>query len=229
MKSRSELFEDALFEPFRPDVGGTKMITSRPVKITLQIVLGLGLLFLLPARAQRPYDYKGEVFAGYSHLDLKPGEELENTGLSGWHVSMTGYATEWLGFAADVSGHYGTAAAPPNIGGIASLDLEQVSYLFGPRIRVLRTQRFATSMHALLGASRRDADPDTFVIEDLALRLSIKQTKFAAAFGAAFDVNLTPRVAWRAVQPDFFLTTFSGERRKNFRISTGIIFRFGYL
>jgi hypothetical protein len=44
--------------------------------------------------------------------------------------------------------------------------------------------------------------------------------------GPVFDVNITPRIAWR-FQPDLFITTFAGDDQKNFRVSTGIVFRFG--
>ena len=116
-------------------------------------LIALALLFLpLSARAQ--YQYTGEVFAGYSFLNLKPGEELATTGLNGWHVALSGYATEWFGFAADFSGHYGTTDAPPPFADTTGLDVEQWSYLFGPEIRVLRKERFAASFHTLFGRSR---------------------------------------------------------------------------
>ena len=201
------------------------MIIFLGMRITLwPLLLPAVLLSSWNALAQ-DYEQPAEVFAGYSYLQLEPGAELEKAGLNGWNVALTGYANPWFGFSAEFGGNYGTTEAP-SFADISRVDVEQWNYLFGPRIRIVRTPRFAVSALALFGASRGDADPDTFIVDGLPVRLSIKQTKVAAAFGAAFDLNITPRLAWR-VQPDLFLTTFSGEKQENFRLTTGIVFRFG--
>ena len=185
----------------------------------------LATLPLCSTALAQQYQYPGEVFAGYSYLNLKPGVEMETTGLNGWNASLTGYFNEWFGVAAELGGNYGATAAP-SFADVSKVDVGQMDYLFGPNIRAFRTSRYAVSGRVLVGASRGNADPDTFIVDNNPVRLSIEHMKFATSVGAAFDVNFTPRLAFR-VQPDLFLTNFSGQTQENFRISTGIVIRFG--
>ena len=53
------------------------------------------------------------------------------------------------------------------------------------------------------------------------------ETSFGAAFGGSFDITLSDHFAWRVVQPDLYLTRFTHATQKDFRISTGLVFRFG--
>lgn len=201
------------------------MMTFGDIRITLWLFFFSAVLLSSSKATAQYYEQPAEVFVGYSHLQLEPGAELETAGLNGWNAALTGYMNEWLGFCVEFGGNYGTTDGP-SFANLSHVDVEQWNYLFGPQIRIVRAPRFAASALALFGASRGDADPDTFVVDGTPVRLSIKQTKFAAAFGAALDFNVTSRVAWR-VQPALFVTSFSGERQKNFRIATGIVFRFG--
>ncbi len=186
------------------------------------------VLILFAGKGNAQYEQAAEVFGGYSYLFIEPGEtagDNETFGLPGWSAALTGYATPWLGFAADVGGHHGTASASV-LSNSVRLDVSQWNYLFGPQIRFLRTQRFAASFRVLVGASRADANLSAVIAGNETPALSVKQTKVAAVLGPVFDVNITPRIAWR-FQPDLFVTTFAGEEQKNVRISTGIVFRFG--
>ena len=139
---------------------------------------------------------------------------------------MTGYVTSWLGFVADLSGHYGSVSLPPNVAGLAEVDINQHSVLLGPQFRFLRTKRLAASVHALVGMSRGKADLDVPPV-DFDFRLGVKQTKLAGAFGVSVDFNLSEAIAWRIVQPDVFVTSFGGEQQNNFRLATGVVIRFG--
>jgi hypothetical protein len=201
------------------------MTPSRQIRRTLFCVLAV---FLVTTKASAQYDRAAEVFGGYSYLLIEPAETAENNetfGLPGWSAALTGYATPWLGFAADVGEHRGTVSASI-LSDSVRLDVSQWNYLFGPQIRVLRTQRFAASFRVLVGASRADANLSAVIAGNETPALSVKQTKLAAVVGPVFDVNITPRIAWR-FQPDLFVTTFAGEEQRNVRISTGIVFRFG--
>jgi hypothetical protein len=185
-------------------------------------------LLVSVAKAGAQYEQAAEVFGGYSYLFIEPADtadDNETFGIPGWTAALTGYATPWLGFAADVGGHDGTVSASM-LSNSVRLDVSQWNYLFGPQIRVLRTQRFAASFRVLVGASRADANLSAVIAGNQTPALSVKQTKVAAAVGPVFDVNITPRIAWR-FQPDLFVTTFAGEDQRNVRISTGIVFRFG--
>ena len=82
-------------------------------------------------------------------------------------------------------------------------------------------------VRVLFGMSSGDADPDTFQLEDgSSLRLAIKEDKFAMSIGGGLDININEQLAWRVIQPEYFMTSFAGGRQGNFRFSTGLIYRF---
>ncbi len=196
-------------------------------RIVYALVCVLVCIVIAP-RANAQYEQPAEVFGGYSYLSFDPGDTSgggESFGLSGWSAALTGYVTPWLGVAADVGMHTGTVDAAI-LSDSVRLDVTQWNYLFGPQIRVLRTQRFAASFRALVGASRADANLAAAIAGKVTPALSVKQTKVAGVLGPVVDVNVTPRLAWR-FQPELFLTRFAGDEQRSVRISTGIVFRFG--
>ena len=189
------------------------------------IIVAVACLVAVPA-VPAQYEYAAEVAVGYSTLNIEPGVEFDKTRMNGWNIAVTGYYNEWIGFAADVSNQYGNATPRSGFGGTTSVDLTHWSYLGGPEVRVVRTERFAASARTLFGASRGNAKPDTFTVDDTPTRYSFKNTKFSMVIGAAFDVNITPQLAWR-VQPQYLITSFSSKRQGNFGFTTGILYRFG--
>ncbi|OFV94217.1 MAG: hypothetical protein A3H28_08440 [Acidobacteria bacterium RIFCSPLOWO2_02_FULL_61_28] len=56
--------------------------------------------------------------------------------------------------------------------------------------------------------------------------ISELDSSFAGAVGGGFDVRLAERVGFR-VHPDYVLTRSGDEMGNHFRLSTGIVFRFG--
>ena len=50
---------------------------------------------------------------------------------------------------------------------------------------------------------------------------------FAAAVGGGADVTLSRHVSLRAVQFDYFYTRFNSASQNNFRLQSGIVYRFG--
>ena len=122
-------------------------------------------------------------------------------------------------------GDYGSVNAPPGVIGVTKLDINQHNFLFGPQVRVLKKPRLSVTLHGLFGASKGNADPDFRVVDGEAVRFTVKETKFAASVGAALDINLTERLAWRVLQPVYFPTRFGGDWQSNFRVSTGLVWR----
>jgi len=60
--------------------------------------------------------------------------------------------------------------------------------------------------------------------------LAASANSFAMTAGGGVDINLTPHLALRAVQADYFLTRFNNganDQQNNFRVGTGIVYRFG--
>jgi opacity protein-like surface antigen len=54
---------------------------------------------------------------------------------------------------------------------------------------------------------------------------SLSDTSFGAALGGGVDYTLLDVLAWR-VEADYVHTSFFHSHQKNFRLSTGIVFRF---
>ena len=192
-----------------------------------RLLLLASALCLTGATASAQYDYSGETFIGYSHLSFEPDTQIDSTGLNGFEGSLSGYVNDWLGMTGDISYFRGSTALNPPLAGTSNVDLELWNYLFGPQIRVVRKERFSGMVRVLFGMSSGDADPDTFQLEDgTSLRLAIKEDKFAMSIGGGLDININEQLAWRVIQPEYFMTSFAGGRQGNFRFSTGLIYRF---
>lgn len=181
----------------------------------------------IPECARAQYEKRAEFFAGFSHLSFQPGEDLPDEGLTGWYGGVTGYVTPWLGFTAELSGHYGSVRLPPNAAAVAEVDVNQHGVLFGPQIRFLRTKRFAASVHGLVGISRGRPEKGSPSLDLVDFHLAVKQNKLAAAAGVSVDLNITENIAWRILQPDVYVTSFGGRQQNNFRLATGLVVRFG--
>jgi opacity protein-like surface antigen len=156
---------------------------------------------------------KAEVFGGYSYFRATDPTTIH---LNGWNGSITGNLTDWFGVVGDFSGHYGS---PSIFGiGIPFVDVQQHSFLFGPRLSYRGNDKVTPFGHFLIGVSRANAG---------AFGLSLSDTALAAAAGGGLDINLNDTVAIRAVQADYLMTRFQDERQDNLRLSFGIVFRFG--
>ena len=175
--------------------------------------------------AQAQYEYAGEIFGGYSVLKASPGENADSVWLNpGWHVAATGWVNRWLGITADVTGHYDSISVPPNIAGISEVDIRQHGFLVGPRLRFLRNDRVTSSFRFVAGVVKGSVEGDSAIPD---LTGAADASTFGFAFGGAVDLNLTAGIAWRIVQPNAYYTTFGESTQRNFRVSTGIVVRFG--
>ena len=151
-----------------------------------------------------------EVFGGYSHLSFpSSGLGFANwTQMNGGEVAVTlPHIYKGLGITADASADYSTA-------------LEQYNYFVGPQYK-WEFSRFNFIAHGLFGrAQTRVRQPGSTFTEPSDRQRSI-------AFGGEVDVPITNRVSVRAVQADYLAEKAFGSNRNSFRVSTGLIFRFG--
>lgn len=167
-----------------------------------------GLMFALaaPAAAQDV-----EVFMGYSFAKIETlGPDREN--LHGWNAAVEAKVAPFLGLVADFSGHYGDITIiPPGVD--SSINTHHV--LFGPRVNLPGPVR--PFVHALFGAARGNAG--VFGGTD-------SEWAFGMAVGGGVDANFTDRVAWRIIQGDYLMNRFFARTNNNFRLSSGLVFRF---
>jgi outer membrane immunogenic protein len=119
----------------------------------------------------------------------------------------------------------GEASAESN-GNVNStgLGLTLADFLAGGRYTLRNHSRLQPFGQVLLGAAHTSGSlsPDQIGFG--------AATSFATTAGGGVDVNLSPRIALRAIEADYFLTLLpngTSDRQNNLRLSAGIVFRFG--
>jgi hypothetical protein len=110
--------------------------------------------------------------------------------------------------------------------GGTGLDDNRLSYLAGPRFRLVNTDAFTLGAHALFGVTQSDFQGGVFLEQNsIPIRLRAKSTDFAGVIGPSLDTHLTKRFSWR-LQPDWAFRS-SSWTRSSLRLATGPVFRFG--
>jgi len=193
------------------------------------------LLAVAAAYAQVPTS--GNIYGGFSYVnaDLISGSR---SSLNGWNGSLEGKVFPFVGIVADFSGNYGSQtvqvpgpleppvgacpvggiiiSCPPSTGTTSfNVTLHQHNFLFGPRVSfsVGKVRPFA---HALFGLSH---------LAESGSGASGSANSFAYALGGGIDYRLMRLVGWR-VQADMLQTRFFSTTQSDFRLSTGLVFRF---
>ncbi len=169
---------------------------------------------LPPAKAQE--SSKVDLYGGYDYVrynasprisGVPPSESANANGLSG---QLTYNPYSLLGLAAELSG-YAVARQRFNT-------TYQISYLFGPRVKVPRG-KITPFAQVLLG---RVWAEDGFTFGSV--------TAFGMTAGGGIDLRVSRHMALRLGQAEYLLTKFAdgnNNRQKNFRFGTGIVLRFG--
>jgi outer membrane protein OmpA-like peptidoglycan-associated protein len=184
-----------------------------------------------PAAASAAKDSRGpgyqipryEVSGMYQYLDFSPGNSLNDISSHGVAGSFTYNASRWLGFTEEV-GHHPFTRDLSSLGGSTSAEGSITSFLFGPRLNYRKFDYFVPFAEFLLGASHGSTE----------LTGTASQNSFAVAAGGGIDVVLNKNWAWRFVQLDYLMTNHTGTavsangRQDNFRIGTGIVYRWGF-
>jgi hypothetical protein len=218
----------------------------------LRALLGVCALFIVTAAAHAQETPAYEIFAGasYTREDITDARvvngQLEDRYINGvgWHASLTGNATSWLGAVFDFSGEFSNPRfAPDDLGlpgttPIVTVNSSTFTYLFGPRFTYRGMKHINPFAQVLVG-------PATFRFSssDIGLTKVISSTSFASSFGGGIDLPLNNVITIRLIQADYILTrfrelgidpntglpVFNGMRRtqNNARASVGVVFNIG--
>jgi len=177
------------------------------------------VIFATLASAQIPTS--GNIFVGYSfersNWSGLTGES-SGTNLNGWEASLEGKVFPHFGIVTDFGSHYGSqsfTALTPNGPFNTSVSGHQWEILFGPRVSV-SVGRFTPFAEVMIGAAHIHNGGDFF---------DSGNASFAQAIGGGIDYRLVRLVALR-VEGDYLHTHFFNTTQNNFRLSTGIVFRF---
>jgi len=155
------------------------------------------LLFTSIAAAQETP--KAELFAGYSYLRVNP-TGLEGVNTNGWEASL----------AYNFNRHFGLKG---EFGGDYCCDDQHIhTFMGGPQVS-WRGKKANVFVHGLVGGAH--------------VKGSITDTSVAWAAGGGLDWNINEHFAWRIAQADYVGTHSLDNIQHNFRISTGLVFRFG--
>lgn len=197
------------------------------------LLVATALLFCLPASAQNAPAW--EVFGGYSYarIDLT---DITHVNASGWSGSLTENVNNWFGGTLEASGYYATPTFAFN-GTIFHPQSNVYTALFGPKFSYHRNKAFTPFGYVLFGAA---------FLHGSQLGYSASNTSIAAMPGGGLDVRVSNQAAVR-FQGDYALTHFRSFetafdpstgithlvltgpriRQNNFRISVGLVLRFG--
>jgi opacity protein-like surface antigen len=202
----------------------------RKLHMIFMALLALGL------RAQAQETPRAEVFTGYSFLSAQfplstdPAAGETRGSMNGWNVSAGFNANRWFGVVGDFSGNYnsptqGDLFKPANCvlctGGVSATVHNIYTFTGGPQLS-MREDNLTVFGHVLFGGVHTRAD----LVSNVTPSASISTTSFTVMVGGGVDFTLARRITLR-IQPDYFKSSILDRRQNNFRVSTGIVFRFG--
>lgn len=103
-----------------------------------------------------------------------------------------------LGFVGEFNTSYGSGTSAHTL-------------LVGPEIALRR--HFSPFGHILIGGAHLSQGPSSSM-------------SFATEIGGGVDLNVEGKISWRLEEFDYLPTYFNQGRQDNFRVSTGLVFRF---
>jgi opacity protein-like surface antigen len=180
----------------------------------------------IPAHAQEfP---RWEAFGGFSYAHVDLGSQANLFGpLSknyyGVHLGVN--FNPYRNFSVvllDLGVQSGGSRVPPAFQN-SSNSVDTLQALFGPELKI-RSRKANAFAHALVGINNtRLFGTNWFGAKDL-----VDTTNLALGFGGGLDVNWKRYFAIRVLQADYIPTRVQGQWQSDFRVSTGIVFRFAY-
>jgi opacity protein-like surface antigen len=200
----------------------TSILRGRYLLMFSLALLALGLSDR--ARAQAIQWPRVDIFAAYSYLRSTTAISGEPINLDGGSFSAAFYLNRWLGVAGDVGVYHAG-----NIANQFSLTLW--SYQAGPRVRLHNDTRFTPYGQFLIGGGHAGG---TLYTSSLGFGLAPigANNSFLFTVGGGLDCRLNGRIGIRIVQAEYLRSEFLngssvGHQQNNFRLSTGIVFKFG--
>ncbi len=169
------------------------------------LILSIVLITLaLPLCVWAQETPQAEVFAGYSYLRVSP-PNTPGVNMHGVDFSVAGNLNSWFGIVADIGYTRSTNFTPT---------IDEVNYLFGPRISYRKNEKVTPFIQSLFGGAY--AGPK-----------GMKSNDFAMTVGGGVDVNVHKNIAIRVAQAEYMLIRDSGQTLNNFRFAAGVVFRTG--
>lgn len=199
----------------------------RTTKLVVVLIVALLSTAFFPARAQE--FSRWESFGGFSYANVGLGPQASLFGpvsksYYGFHLGVNFNPSRTFSVVLMDLGiqSRGSRVPPPFRHSDNSVVTSRA--LFGPELKI-RTRKANGFAHALVGVTNtRLVETNSFGTIDL-----VRRTNLALGFGGGFDIRLRPRVAIRVLQADYVPAHLQGKWQNDFRVSTGVVFRFGYV
>jgi opacity protein-like surface antigen len=189
---------------------------------------GLFLAMSLPAFAQTKAS-KVELAGTYAYMrdNIKgPGNYSEGLQANGGTGSITFNLTNMWGVVAEVGG-YNTST----VSSAGGKDITYASYLFGPKLSIRKWNTLTPYFQTLFGGVKGN-NALTVGNNGQVGTFNASTNAFAWTIGGGLDAAVTKHLAVRVFQAEYFMTKWSdgvNNRQSNFRVETGLVWRFGKL
>ena len=181
---------------------------------------------------------KAELFLGYTHFGAGSTSTAGNrmVGLNGGSAAFAYNFNNHVGLVADIGGYDANQLQLTGNGANQPLVVDAsgtaYSFLFGPRLSFLRGHRVSPFAQVLVGGIHASQVTVTNCAGTFCTPLP-SQNALAMTGGAGLDFRITRHIFLRAVQAEYMLTRFASTTgaanttQNDFRISSGLVFRFG--
>jgi opacity protein-like surface antigen len=176
---------------------------------------------------------KVEISGGYSFVN--GGGDTSH----GFNLSFTGNVTRRIGVVGEFNRYtesetlnvpnlsafpiegFPTLPPLPNLGPI-NIKASLSTFLFGPRLTLIRGKKAEPFVHGLLGAARSSID-----FSGPGITGGGDSNAFAFALGGGVDIKAHKNFAIRVAQLDYLGARGGGVRLNSFRYSAGVVIRLG--
>ncbi|WP_353069005.1 OmpA family protein [Tunturibacter empetritectus] len=192
-------------------------------RITLALVFGT--LGVSAAVAQQRPDNPAylvsrfSVSLGFNHMNANaPPGQTDYFGLNGGYVSADFYFTHWLSITGEFTGGHANDIS------LLGQDLTLTTYQAGPKVS-LTGHRFVPYGQVLLGGAHGSGS-----YFPTANSFTTSASSFAFSPGGGLDINLTHRLAIRAIDVDYLRTTLpngTSDSQNHLTVGAGIVIKFG--
>jgi hypothetical protein len=197
-----------------------EMRTTELCRSVRFFALIVGMVFASSSTARAQYSSgrspQLELAGTYSFIRANAANSGGGFNLNGGSVSLAYTVRDRFSAIADVGAY--------RFGGLPlGLNSTMYTYLFGPRIMLSKSSRTMPFAQILLGGGRLNASSSG---------IAAGENAFAFAIGGGLDVPFRSHITVRVVQADYLMTRFasvngSSAIQNNYRISAGVVIRFG--
>ncbi|HEU0184713.1 MAG TPA: outer membrane beta-barrel protein [Blastocatellia bacterium] len=176
---------------------------------------------------------KVEIAGGYSFVN--GGGDTSH----GFNFSFTGNVTKNVGIVGEFNRYtesetinvpnlsaffiedFPTLPTLPNLGPV-NIEASLSTFLFGPRLTLIRGKKVEPFVHGLLGVAR-----SSFDVSSPGITGGGDDNAFAFALGGGVDIKAHKNFAIRVAQLDYLGVRGGGARLNGFRYSAGVVIRLG--